>query len=42
LIFQPFDISTLGNYIIAGAALIVLFMAIIQAKALSQKKAAKN
>ena len=42
LLFQPFVISALGNYTIAGTALIVLFMAIIQAKALAQKKAAKN
>ena len=36
LIFQPFEISITGNSIIAGIALIVLYMAINQTKALAQ------
>lgn len=36
LIFQPFEISTTGNSITAVVALIVLFMGIIQAKALAR------
>ena len=36
LIFQPFEISRTGNSMIAVVALIVLFMAVNQAKALAQ------
>ncbi|MTI38537.1 type II toxin-antitoxin system RatA family toxin [Fulvivirga lutimaris] len=36
LIFQPFEISVIGNSIIAVIALIVLYMAINQTKALAQ------
>ena len=42
LILQPFEISKTGDAIIAAIALIVLFMAINQAKALAQKDSTRS
>jgi ribosome-associated toxin RatA of RatAB toxin-antitoxin module len=36
LVFQPFEISNTGEVIIAGVALVVLLLALLQAKALAQ------